>query len=54
MSIVCRDLNGDVGFLGGQRSNRRPTKQGTALPGFFKLVPANLDPLARCGLDTFR
>ena len=55
--IVCVDFNGDVGHLGGLRSNRKPTKQGCIVNKFFKefsLCPINLDPAATGPVTTFK
>ena len=56
-NVVCGDFNGDVGNLGGPRSNRKPTKQGRIVSKFFNefsLFPANLMRTAKCPLNTFK
>ena len=57
LSLVCGDYNGDVGYLGGLRSNRRPTAQGKNIMKFFdefSLSPSNLNAKATGPLNTFR
>ena len=57
LSIICGDMNGDIGYLGGPKSTRRPTKQGRAVAGFFKnlsLFPTNLDVRAKGPINTFK
>ena len=57
IAIICGDFNGDVGFLGGLRSTRSPSRQGKRVAQFFKelsLYPANLDPLATGPINTFK
>ena len=57
LCIVCGDFNGDVGHLGGRRSNRKPTRQGSIVNKFFKvfsLFPANLDLSAIGPVTTFK
>ena len=56
-NILCGDFNADMGYMGGRRSNRRPTKLGKTLYGFFnefELVAANMQPITTGPLDTFR
>ena len=56
-NIVCGDFNGDVGHLGGPKSNRKPTKQGLIVSKFFNefsLFPANLSKDAVGTINTFR
>ena len=57
LCIVCGDFNGDVGHLGGYRSNRKPTKQGYIVNNFFNelsMFPANLDYCAKGPVITFK
>ena len=54
---MCGDFNGDVGFLGGHRSTRPPSKQGTLVAKFLNelgLFPANLDTIAAGPINTFK
>ena len=56
-NIVCGDFNGDVGHLGGSKSNKKPTKNGMEIIKFFKefsLFPANLDKRASGPVNTFK
>ena len=57
LCILCGDFNGDVGFLGGKRSNRPPTNQGGIVANLFdelSLFPVNLDIIAEGPVNTFR
>ena len=57
LTLVCGDYNGDVGHLGGPRSTRRPTAQGTKIMKFldeFSLVPCNLSADTKGPLNTFK
>ena len=56
-NIICGDYNGDVGHLGGRRSNRKPTKNGVTVSKFFEefsLFPANLSQIAVGPVTTFK
>ena len=56
-NIICGDHNGDVGYLGGKRSNRKPNKNGITVNKFFEefsLFPANLSPIAKGPVITFK
>ena len=55
--VLCGDLNGDVGFLGGHKSTRSPTSQGRKVANLFKeltLFPVNLDLATEGPLNTFK
>ena len=56
-NIVCGDYNGDVGYLGGKRSNRKPNKNGIRVSKFFEefsLFPTNLSQIATGPVITFK
>ena len=56
ISILCGDFNADIGFLGGNRSNRQPSKTGTKVAKFFEefdLIACNMQPYAKGPLNTF-
>ena len=56
-NIVAGDFNGDVGYLGGHRSNRKPTNISIKVNNFFRefnLFPANLDESAVGPITTFK
>ena len=55
-NILCGDFNADIGFLGGKRSNRKPTKVGKTLSKFFDefgMIAVNMMPMTRGPLNTF-
>ena len=55
-TLLCGDFNADVGFLGGKRLSRIPTKVGRVLSNFldeFDLVAVNMMPLTQGPLNTF-
>ena len=57
LTIACGDFNGDVGFLGGPRSNRKPTTLGRRIMAFFKeysLTPINMLADTKGPINTFR
>ena len=57
LTVICGDFNGDVGFLGGKRSNRPPSSQGRLVANFFNemsLFPTNLDQTSAGPVNTFR
>ena len=57
LTMVCGDFNGDVGYLGGPRSTRRPTGAGRGLITFFDEFSLSLTNLMQCAsgpLNTFR
>ena len=56
ITIIGGDLNGDLGYDFGNKSNRPPSKQGRLLSEFvtrYNLYPVNLDKSTTGPLDTF-
>ena len=56
LCMICGDFNGDVGYLGGPRSTRPPSKQGQYVSNFLNeigLLPANLCNIATGPVNTF-
>ena len=54
--IVCGDMNADLGYKGGPRNSRAPTKQGNMLSEFvheFGLTVCNCEPDARGPTETY-
>ena len=57
LTLICGDFNGDMGHLGGPKSNRKPTNTGRKLMKFFdefSLNPCNLSDIAKGPVNTFR
>ena len=57
LSLICGDFNGDVGYLGGPKSTRKPTSLGKKVMKFFNefsLIPCNLLKMAKGPINTFR
>ena len=55
-TLLCGDFNADMGYMGGKRSNRKPTRVGKTLAGFFEeldLVAVNMTTMATGPLNTF-
>ena len=55
-TLLCGDFNADMGYLGGKRSTRKPTKVGRTLDKFLNeldLVAINMTNITRGPLNTF-
>ena len=55
-TLICGDFNGDVGYRGGPRENRKPTNAGKKVMEFFNefsLEPCNLSHFAKGPVNTF-
>ena len=56
LSILCGDFNADLGYLGGPRSNKQPTKTGKKVIDFFRefaLTASNMQQYAIGPVNTF-